>query len=91
MGPVAERIRAKLSAAFEPERLEVTDDSDKHAGHAGHRAGGETHFTVALTSARFAGQSRVDRQRAVNDALAEELRPDGVHALSIRALAPGEG
>lgn len=91
MGAVAERIRAKLSGAFAPERLEVQDDSDKHAGHAGHREGGETHFTVTVVSDRFAGLSRVERQRAVNDALAEELRPDGVHALSIVARAPGEG
>lgn len=91
MGAVAETIRRKLTQALSPERLEILDESDKHAGHAGHREGGESHFTVRVTSARFAWLGRVERQRLVNAALAEELRPDGIHALSIHALAPGEG
>lgn len=89
MGPIFEALQRKLNAAFQPSRLEIVDDSDRHAGHAGARAGGESHFTVTIESAAFAGQSRVARQRAVNAALAEELAGP-VHALSIKALAPGE-
>lgn len=90
MGAVTETIRTKLTAAFAPERLEVSDQSDKHHGHAGHREGGESHFDVTVVSAAFAGLSRVERQRRINAALREELAGP-VHALSIRALAPGEG
>lgn len=90
MGAVTETIRRKLEAAFSPSRLDVVDDSDKHKGHAGHREGGESHFTVIIESAAFAGVSRVERQRRVNRALAEELAGQ-VHALSIKASAPGEG
>lgn len=89
MGDVAERIRRKLTQALDPERLEVVDDSDRHAGHAGAREGGESHFTVSITAAAFAGLGRVERQRRVNTALREELAGP-VHALSIRAFAPGE-
>jgi BolA family transcriptional regulator, general stress-responsive regulator len=90
MGEVADTIRRKLEDAFAPDRLEVVDDSDKHAGHAGARPGGETHFSVTLVSQAFEGVSRVDRQRRIYDVLAEELRPDGVHALALSAHAPGE-
>lgn len=90
-GETAAAIRAKLEAAFAPERLEIVDDSDKHAGHMGARPEGETHFTVRMTSARLAGQGRVERQRAVYAALADELAPDRVHALSLDLHAPGEG
>ena len=86
---VADTIRAKLTAAFAPERLEVVDQSHKHKGHAGWREGGETHFHVTLVSQTFAGQSRVARQRAVYAALAEELAGP-VHALEVTARAPGE-
>ena len=86
---VAETITAKLTAALQPERLEVVDESHKHRGHAGWREGGETHFHVTLVSQAFAGQSRLERQRAVYAVLAEELS-DGVHALQITARAPGE-
>lgn len=89
MGEVAEAIRRKLEAALSPERLEIVDDSDKHAGHAGHRPGGETHFTLTVVSPAFAGVGRVERQRRINALLAEELAGP-VHALSIRASAPGE-
>lgn len=93
--PVAAAIRDKLTEAFAPERLEVVDDSARHAGHAG--AGpsledggrGETHFDVVVVAAAFEGMGRVARQRAVNAALREELAGP-VHALSIKALAPGE-
>jgi BolA protein len=89
MPAVADRIRTKLEAAFRPARLEVVDESHKHEGHAGWRAGGETHFHVSLVSDAFAGQSRVARQRAVYQALAEELAGP-VHALQVTARAPGE-
>jgi len=90
MGAVADLIRSKLTEAFAPERIDVCDDSDQHAGHAGAREGGESHFSVALVSAAFAHKSRVERQRMVNQVLSEELAGP-VHALSITALAPGEG
>ena len=90
MSGVAESIREKLQARFMPERLEVVDDSARHAGHAGARPGGESHFTVKITAAAFAGVPRVQRQRQVYAALAEELQ-GSVHALSVNALAPGEG
>lgn len=88
-GPVAAEIENRLRAALSPERLAVIDDSAKHAGHAGHDARGESHFTVEISAAAFAGQSRVARQRMVNAALADLLR-DRVHALAIKARAPGE-
>ena len=90
MGAVADRIRDKLTAALAPERLEVVDDSAKHAGHAGARPGGETHFTVTVVSQAFEGVGRVERQRKVYAALEGEMEPDGVHALAISAHAPGE-
>lgn len=89
MGPVAELIAQKLTAAFSPSRLEVVDDSDRHAGHAGHREGGESHFNVMIESAAFAGVPRVARQRQVYAALADELAGP-VHALSLKVFAPGE-
>jgi BolA protein len=89
MGPVTDAIRRKLEAAFAPSRLDIVDDSDKHHGHAGHREGGQSHFTVTIESAAFAGLGRVERQRRINQALAEELSGP-VHALSIKAAAPGE-
>lgn len=89
MGAIFEAIRDKLTAAFQPVRLEVADDSARHAGHAGAREGGESHFTVLIEAAAFRGVSRVARQRLVHAALAEELAGP-VHALSLRALAPGE-
>lgn len=89
MGAVASTIHDKLSAAFSPTRLEVVDDSARHHGHAGATPGGESHFNVAIEAAHFKGLNRVARQRAVLAALAEELAGP-VHALSIRASAPGE-
>jgi BolA protein len=89
MGAVAKAIAQKLSDAFSPIRLDVVDDSERHSGHAGARGGGESHFTVTLESAAFAGLSRIARQRRVHAALAEELAGP-VHALSVKALAPGE-
>lgn len=88
-GPVAAEITRRLSAALSPDHLRVIDDSASHAGHAGHDPRGESHFTVEIVSPAFEGLSRVARQRAVNQALADLL--DGrVHALAIRAKAPSE-
>ncbi|SLN32620.1 BolA family protein [Oceanibacterium hippocampi] len=86
---VASAIEEKLSAALAPERLVIVDDSARHAGHAGARPQGESHFTVEIVSARFEGLSRVARQRLVYEALAEEMASD-IHALAIRALTPAE-
>lgn len=88
-GAVARTIREKLERAFAPERLEVIDDSARHAGHAGAREGGESHFNVVVVAASFEGLSRIDRQRRINAALKDELAGP-VHALQIQALAPGE-
>jgi len=89
MGQITEAIRQKLTDALQPQTLEVIDESEKHRGHAGYSEGGESHFRVEIVAARFEGQSRLDRQRAINEALAEELAGP-VHALSIRARAPSE-
>ena len=83
------RIIATLTQAFAPQGLEVEDDSGRHAGHAGARPRGETHFNVRMASAAFEGMSRVARSRAVNDALAGEFT-DGLHALSLTLRAPSE-
>ena len=87
---VKDRIVASLTQGLRPEALDVIDESHQHAGHMGSRAGGETHFRVRITAEAFTGRSRIDRHRAVNALLADELRPDGVHALAIEAKAPGE-
>jgi BolA protein len=85
----AERIEQCLRAAFAPLRLEVEDDSARHAGHAGAAAGGQTHVNVRMVSAAFTGQNRVARSRAVHAALAEEFA-GGLHALALTLRAPGE-
>jgi BolA protein len=87
MGAVKDEIERRLRENFAPIKLVVTDDSASHAGHAGEDPRGESHFTVDITSDRFAGLSRVERQRAVNRALAD-LLAERVHALAIRAEAP---
>lgn len=89
MGPVAKRLSDKLTAAFQPIRLELVDDSERHRGHAEHREGGESHFTLTIESAVFTAMTRVARQRAVHAALKDDLAGP-VHALSVKALAPGE-
>lgn len=86
---VAETMRRKLTDAFAPTHLAITDDSHRHAGHSGARPGGETHFTVEITAPAFAGKSRLERQRLVYGVLAAELK-DQVHALALRTLAPDE-
>ena len=90
MAYVAETMREKLQAAFHPAALDVVDDSDKHAGHAGSSGGGESHFTVRIVAEGFRGVGRLQRQRQVYAALADELAGP-VHALSVQASAPGEG
>lgn len=79
---VAETMEKKLRQALSPESLEIVDQSYLHAGHAGAREGGESHFRIRIVSAAFAGKTRVERQRMVNTALAEELAGP-VHALSM--------
>lgn len=80
----SERIHMTLTKVFAPSALAVTDDSHKHAGHAGAQPGGETHYTVEIVSDAFAGLSRVAVQRSVMDALKDEF-DSGLHALSIKA------
>ena len=82
-------IRKKLTEAFAPAALEVVNDSHRHAGHAGSPGTGESHFTIKVVSAAFAGKSRLERHRMVNQALAAELAGK-IHALAITALAPDE-
>ena len=86
---IRDAIINKLREAFLPESLDVTDESHLHEGHAGHRPGGETHFRVYIVSPAFEGKSRIERHRMINAALAAELA-GSVHALAIRAQAPGE-
>ena len=84
-----DQIIKKLSEAFIPESLDVMDESHLHEGHAGHRPGGETHFRVYIVSKAFDGKTRIDRHRMINALLAPELAGP-VHALAIKAHAPGE-
>jgi BolA protein len=82
-------MRAKLQAAFSPATLEVFDESEQHRGHGGWREGGETHFRIRIAAAAFDGMSRVERQRAVNRALADDLA-GGVHALALEVTGVSE-
>ncbi len=84
-----ERIVARLTAALDPVDLEVVDESDRHAGHAGAREGGGTHYRVRVVSAQFERRSRVERHRLVYGLLEAEFA-DGLHALALIAKAPGE-
>jgi stress-induced morphogen len=89
----AERLRASLTKAFAPAVLEIRDDSAMHAGHAGARAGGETHYSVLIVSAAFEGLSRVARSRAVHAALTAEFGDadqGGLHALALTLRTPAE-
>ena len=88
-GPLASEIERRLETALAPSRLEVINDSARHHGHAGDDGSGESHFTVDIESAAFAGKSRLERQRMVNRALGD-LPGQRVHALAIKARAPGE-
>jgi BolA family transcriptional regulator, general stress-responsive regulator len=87
---VRQTIAKKLADTFAPTSLKVVDESHQHAGHAGHRPGGETHFRVDVVSEAFRGKSRLERHRMINATLAFELQA-GVHALAIHAAAPDEG
>ena len=86
---LAESMRQKLEREFSPTLLEIVDESHRHAGHAGAREGGESHFAVEIVSEAFAGLSRIARHRLVHEVLAEELS-GGVHALAISARTPQE-
>ena len=88
--PVKYAITNKLRETFSPESLDVIDESHLHEGHSGHRPGGETHFRIYIFSRAFHGPSRIERHRMINAALAAELAGP-VHALAIKAQAPGEG
>jgi BolA protein len=89
MGAVADAIERKIRSALQPALLIITDDSAKHAGHAGAREGGESHFTVEIVSSAFEGKSRVARQRMVYDLLKEEIA-QGLHALALITKTPAE-
>ena len=87
--PVAAALERKLRAAFQPESLVIEDESARHAGHSGAREGGESHFRVRIVSAAFHGQSRIERQRRVYAAVADEIDA-GLHALALTTLTPDE-
>ncbi|WP_299478579.1 BolA family protein [uncultured Roseibium sp.] len=82
-------ITAKLTTAFDPEFLNVIDESENHRGHGGWREGGETHFRVQISAKAFEGMNRVARHRAINDLLREEL-DRSVHALALEIRSPDE-
>jgi len=86
---VAHLIREKLIAAFNPQKLDVVDESHRHAGHAGARPGGETHFCVEIVASTFEGRSQLERQRLIYAALKEEMSQQ-IHALKLITRTPGE-
>jgi len=88
-GPVAREMIERLTAELDPSRLNLEDQSHQHIGHAGHDPRGESHFALTIESAAFTGLNRVERQRKVYAALGDLMR-ERVHALTIRATAPGE-
>jgi len=88
-GPVATEILRRLNSALTPGKIELVDDSEQHRGHGGYNPAGESHFTLRIESPAFAGKGRVERQRMIYAALGD-LMDSRVHALSIRATAPGE-
>ena len=88
-GPIATEMLHRLNSALAPTRIELTDDSEQHRGHGGYNPAGESHFSLRVESPAFAGKSRVERQRMVYAALGD-LMEGRVHALSIKAMAPGE-
>ena len=88
-GPVQLEMERLLAAAFAPTRLAVINDSASHHGHSGDDGSGESHFTIEIEAEAFAGRSRLDRQRLVNRALGD-IPGRRVHALAIKARAPGE-
>ncbi len=88
-GPIEQEMRQLLSAAFAPTALNISNDSASHSGHTGDDGSGESHFTIEVESAAFTGVSRVQRQRMIKAALGD-IPGQRVHALAIRARAPGE-
>lgn len=88
-GPIAQEIETRLQEAFAPSHLAVINDSASHSGHRGDDGSGESHFTVEIESGAFAGIARLQRQRMVNAALGD-IPGQRVHALAIKARAPGE-
>ena len=88
-GTIAQEMRQLLDTAFAPTRLDIINDSASHSGHSGDDGSGESHFTIEIESARFAGASRLQRQRMVNAALGD-IPGNRVHAVAIKARAPGE-
>ena len=88
-GPVAAEMLRRLNSALSPTKIQLTDDSEQHRGHGGYNPAGESHFSLRIESPAFAGKNRVQRQRLVYAAIGE-LMHERVHALSIRANAPGE-
>ena len=88
-GPVATEMLRRLNSALSPSRIDLIDDSEQHRGHGGYNPEGESHFSLSIESSAFTGKSRVERQRMVHKALGDLLH-ERVHALSIRASAPGE-
>lgn len=88
-GPLQNEMETLLQAAFAPTRLELSNDSAHHHGHAGDDGSGESHFSLTIESALFTGKNRLERQRMVNRALGD-IPGARVHALAIKALAPGE-
>ena len=88
-GPVATEMLKRLNSALAPTQIELVDDSEAHRGHGGYNPAGESHFSLTIESPAFAGKSRVERQRLVYAALGD-LMHERVHALSIKARAPGE-
>ena len=88
-GPVATEMLRRLNSAISEPRIELIDDSEQHRGHGGHNPAGESHFTLRIESPDFAGKTRVERQRMIYAVLGD-LMESRVHALSIKATAPGE-
>ena len=88
-GPAATEMLARLNSALSPTHIDLVDDSEQHRGHGGYNPAGESHFSLRIESAAFAGKNRVERQRMIYAALGDLMR-ERVHALSIRAIAPGE-
>ena len=89
IGPVATEMLARLNSALSPTAIDLVDDSEQHRGHGGYNPAGESHFTLLIESPAFAGKNRVERQRMIYAALGDLMR-ERVHALSIKATAPGE-
>lgn len=88
-GPIAAEMLRRLHSSLAPTSVQLIDDSERHRGHGGYNPAGESHFRLTIESPAFAGKSRVERQRLVHAALGDLLH-DRVHALSIKARAPGE-